>query len=231
MSFLGLKLGRKIENAQNDQNKFFQNASHELKTPLMSIQGYAEAIQTDVMEHHKAADVIMEESERMTGLVNDILAISRIDSGQLRLSRMELDVREVLYDCINSQKFSLQKNNITASLDFCDTKAAVNGDEEQLRKAFMNIIANDIRYCCHELRIECDKKSAYIFIRFIDDGPGIDTELLDRIFERFSTGQKGQTGIGLALTKEIITLHDGKITASNKENEGTVFEIRLPEFC
>lgn len=228
MCFLGIRLGSSIEYVQSSQNKFFQNASHELKTPLMSIQGYAEAIQTDIMDHHRAADIIMEESDRMTSLVEEILAISKIDTGNLKLNLMQIDVKEILYDCLRSENILLQKQGIDVDLDFCSRKVLVMGDDVQLRRAFMNIISNDIRYCKSKLSISCQIERGKAVIVFADDGDGFDPETLDKIFARFYIGQKGQTGIGLALTKEIITLHKGKIKAYNGSAGGSVFEIVLP---
>ncbi len=228
MCFLGIRLGSNIEYIQNSQNKFFQNASHELKTPLMSIQGYAEAIQTDIMDHHRAADIIMEESDRMTSLVEEILAISKIDTGNLKLNIIATDVKEILYDCLRSESILLQKHGIDLDLDFGSGKIMVMGDDVQLRRAFINIISNDIRYCKSRLSISCHLIKGKAVIRFADDGEGFDPETVDNIFARFYIGQKGQTGIGLALTKEIITLHKGKISAYNGPAGGSVFEIVLP---
>ena len=99
MSIIGYRLGVKIEESQKTQRRFFQNSSHELKTPLMAIQGYAEGIEMDVVDPQNAAGIIMEETERMTGLVEEILSISKIDSRHFKLDLVKLDIKEVLYDC------------------------------------------------------------------------------------------------------------------------------------
>ena len=96
MSIIGYRLGVKIEESQKTQRRFFQNSSHELKTPLMAIQGYAEGIEMDVVDPQNAADIIMQETERMTGLVEEILSISKIDSRHFKLDLVKLDIKEVL---------------------------------------------------------------------------------------------------------------------------------------
>ncbi len=102
MCLLGFRFGRDIEKEAERQQTFFQNASHELKTPLMAIQGYAEGIQAGVMDTGGAAEVILEESDRMTELVEELLDISKIDMGRQRLALSETDIRELLYDSIRA---------------------------------------------------------------------------------------------------------------------------------
>ena len=102
MCLLGFRFGRDIEKETERQQTFFQNASHELKTPLMAIQGYAEGIQAGVMDTGSAAEVILAESDRMTELVDELLDISKIDMGRQPLALSEMDVRELLYDSIRA---------------------------------------------------------------------------------------------------------------------------------
>ena len=102
MCLLGFRFGRDIEKEAERQQTFFQNASHELKTPLMAIQGYAEGIQAGVMDTASAAEVILAESDRMTELVDELLDISKIDMGRQPLTLSEMDVRELLYDSIRA---------------------------------------------------------------------------------------------------------------------------------
>ncbi len=102
MCLLGFRFGRDIEKEAERQQTFFQNASHELKTPLMAIQGYAEGIQAGVMDAGGAAEVILAESDRMTELVDELLDISKIDMGRQPLALSEMDVRELLYDSIRA---------------------------------------------------------------------------------------------------------------------------------
>ena len=227
MCLLGFRFGRDIEKEAERQQTFFQNASHELKTPLMAIQGYAEGIQAGVMDTGSAAEVILKESDRMTELVDELLAISKIDMGRQPLTLSEMDVRELLYDSIRAVEPAAAGGGITITPDFPETPVMVSCDDTRLRRAVANILSNGVRYARSELRLTCrtDKRNATIRIQ--DDGDGIAEEDLPHIFDRFYMGRSGKSGIGLALTKEIIHLHKGMIRAYNGDS-GAVFEISIP---
>ena len=223
MCLLGFRFGRDIEKEAERQQTFFQNASHELKTPLMAIQGYAEGIQAGVMDTGSAAEVILAESDRMTELVD----ISKIDMGRQQLALSEMDVRELLYDSIRAVELTAAGGGIAIVPDFSEQPVMVSCDDTRLRRAVTNILSNGVRYARSELRLTCraDKRNATIRIQ--DDGDGIAEEDLPHIFDRFYMGKSGKSGIGLALTREIIHLHKGTIRARNGDT-GAVFEISIP---
>ena len=227
MCLLGFRFGRNIEKEAERQQTFFQNASHELKTPLMAIQGYAEGIQAGVMDTASAAEVILKESDRMTELVDELLDISKIDMGRQPLTLSEMDVRELLYDSIRAVEPTAAASGITITPDFPETPVMVSCDDTRLRRAVTNILSNGVRYARSELRLTCCADKRNVTIRIQDDGDGIATEDLPHIFDRFYMGKSGKSGIGLALTKEIIHLHKGTIRAYNGDG-GAVFEITIP---
>ena len=227
MCLLGFRFGRDIEKEAERQQTFFQNASHELKTPLMAIQGYAEGIQAGVMDAGGAAEVILEESDRMTELVDELLDISKIDMGRQPLTLSEMDVRELLYDSIRAVEPTAAAGGITITPDFPETPIMVSCDDTRLRRAVTNILSNGVRYARSELRLTCRADKRHVTIRIQDDGDGIAEADLPHIFDRFYMGKSGKSGIGLALTKEIIHLHKGTIRAYNGDG-GAVFEITIP---
>ena len=227
MCLLGFRFGRDIEKEAERQQTFFQNASHELKTPLMAIQGYAEGIQTSVMDAGSAAEVILEESDRMTELVEELLDISKIDMGRQQLTLSETDIRELLYDGIRAVEPAAAASGITIAPDFPEEPIMVKCDDTQMRRAVTNILTNGLRYAHSQLCLTCRPDKRNVIIRIQDDGDGIAEGDLPHIFERFYMGKSGKSGIGLALTKEIIHLHKGTIRAYNGDG-GAVFEITLP---
>ena len=227
MCLLGFRFGRDIEKEAERQQTFFQNASHELKTPLMAIQGYAEGIQAGVMDAGGAAEVILEESDRMTELVEELLDISKIDMGRQQLALSEMDVRELLYDSIRAVEPAATASGITIAPDFPEEPVMVSCDDTRLRRAVTNILSNGVRYARSQLRLTCRADKRHVTIRIQDDGDGIAEEDLPHIFDRFYMGRSGKSGIGLALTKEIVHLHRGTIRAYNGDS-GAVFEITLP---
>ena len=226
MCLLGFRFGRDIEKEAERQQTFFQNASHELKTPLMAIQGYAEGIQAGVMDTGGAADVILEESDRMTELVEELLDISKIDMGRQQLALSEMDVRELLYDSIRAVE-PTAASGITIVPDFPKEPVMLSCDDTRLRRAVSNILSNGVRYARSELHLTCRTDKRHVTIRIQDDGDGIAEEDIPHIFDRFYLGRSGKSGIGLALTKEIVHLHKGTIRAYNGDT-GAVFEISIP---
>lgn len=222
----GWKLGGYVERAHESQKWFFQNVSHELKTPMMAVQGCAEGIHTGVLDPVGASGVILEETEQMSELVEELLALSRLESGQANAEFHLTDVRELLYDCLRSTEQPAEQKNLRISLRFDETPVTVNCDEIQLRRAFTNIITNALRYAKEEIQIECKADRGRAVVRIRDDGEGIAPELLPHIFDRFFSTRKGGAGIGLALVKETVTLHRGNVRAAN--DGGAVFEISLP---
>ena len=227
MCLLGFRFGRDIEKEAERQQTFFQNASHELKTPLMAIQGYAEGIQAGVMDTASAAEVILAESDRMTELVDELLDISKIDMGRQPLTLSEMDVRELLYDSIRAVEPAVVSGGIAIVPDFPEEPVMVSCDDTRLRRAVTNILSNGVRYARSELRLTCRADKRHVTIRIQDDGDGIAEADLPHIFDRFYMGKSGKSGIGLALTKEIIHLHKGTIRAYNGDG-GAVFEITIP---
>ena len=227
MCLLGFRFGRDIEKETERQQTFFQNASHELKTPLMAIQGYAEGIQAGVMDTGSAAEVILKESDRMTELVDELLDISKIDMGRQPLTLSEMDVRELLYDGIRAVEPAAAAGGIAIVPDFPETPVMVSCDDTRLRRAVTNILSNGVRYAHSQLHLTCRADKHHVTIRIQDDGDGIAAEDLPHIFDRFYMGKSGKSGIGLALTKEIVHLHRGTIRAYNGET-GAVFEISIP---
>ena len=227
MCLLGFRFGRDIEKEAERQQTFFQNASHELKTPLMAIQGYAEGIQAGVMDTASAAEVILAESDRMTELVDELLDISKIDMGRQPLTLSEMDVRELLYDSIRAVEPAAAAGGIAIVPDFPEEPVMVSCDDTRLRRAVTNILSNGVRYARSELRLTCRTEKRHATIRIQDNGDGIAEADLPHIFDRFYMGKSGKSGIGLALTREIIHLHKGTIRAYNGDG-GAVFEISIP---
>ena len=222
----GRKLGGYVERAHESQKWFFQNVSHELKTPMMAVQGCAEGIHTGVLDPVKASGAILEEAEQMSDLVEELLALSRLESGQANAEFRFTDIREVLYDCLRSTEQLTEQRKLCITPCFDEKPVLVNCDEVQLRRAFTNIITNALRYAKKEIQIECKADRGKAIVRIRDDGEGIAPELLPHIFDRFYSTRKGGAGIGLSLAKEIVSLHKGTISASN--DGGAVFEISLP---
>ena len=226
-SLVGIKLGRRLEDSEEKLKRFFSNASHELKTPLMSIQGYAEGIYLGVCTDTKqASKVILEQSNRMKELVEELLLLSRVQSGQLKLVLETINLCEIVDSVAAVNEGICKQKKIDLQINFPDTLPDIQGDEKQLFKAINCVMSNAIKFTKDKVCIEVSSSGNSIKVKIADNGEGVSEEDKKHIFERFYYGKKGSTGIGLSLAKEVIEMHRGEIKFYNQE--GAVFEIHIP---
>jgi signal transduction histidine kinase len=221
-------MSEKLETYDKAQKTFLQNASHEFRTPLMSIQSYAEGIKYNVMDSNAAADIIIDESKRLTHLVEELLYLSRLDTIEENYHFDKVDLNELMNTCIERMNGIALKDNITIEANIAECGIKLYADEEKLFRAITNIITNCLRYAESKISIELrNSANRKVEIIISDDGPGFDTSELSNIFERFYKGKKGNMGLGLAITKNVIEKHNGIVLAENS-NSGAVFRIILP---
>lgn len=221
-------MSEKLETYDKAQKTFLQNASHEFRTPLMSIQSYAEGIKYEVMDSNTAADIIVDESKRLTHLVEDLLYLSRLDSIEENYRFDDYFLNDVIRNCIERMNGIAQKSGITIASDIPEETVKIHADEEKLSRAIKNIISNCIRYAKNTVTVALrDNGSGKAEILIYDDGSGFDPDELPNIFERFYKGKKGVFGLGLAISKNVIERHSGTVTAENTDS-GALFRIELP---
>ncbi|WP_069998303.1 sensor histidine kinase [Cellulosilyticum sp. I15G10I2] len=221
-------LSQKLRKYEEDQATFLQNISHELRTPLMSIQSYAEGIKYHVVEDHEnASDIIIQETKRITDLVEQLTYLSRIDTveGEYHFETSELD--GILWSCIDCVKGIALKNNKKIVYDTVSDTIKINADPEKLSRAIINILSNCIRHAKTTIAIKMETQEDKVIITIEDDGEGFLDHELQNIFTRFYKGQNGHLGIGLAITKEVIDAHHAEITAENS-SLGALFIIHFP---
>ncbi|MCL2753740.1 MAG: HAMP domain-containing histidine kinase [Defluviitaleaceae bacterium] len=217
---------KQLAEYDGQQKTFFQNASHELRTPLMSIKCYAEGISTGIMKPAQAAETILQETDRLTELVADLLYISRIDNIAANFSKSKTDILDILRQSSARQEAMANKREIGFVFDFDEDAIYLNCSQELISRAVDNLISNAIRYAKTTITLSCNKKGNYIFIVVADDGAGIEETVLPHVFERFYKGSGGNTGIGLSIVKSIVEQHGGTIAVEN--NGGAVFTIVMP---
>jgi len=218
----------RILDAKDESVKvFFANASHELKTPLMAIRGYADGISDNIVEPEMGCEVINHEVERMSSLINSILEVSKIDSGIVRLNVGEYDVREILYDVMQVIKPAAEQKHISVIFDF-PNPIIISCDEDMLFSVFSNILTNSIRYAKNTISISGTQQvnPNNLKVSISNDGEPIREEDIAHIFDRFYKGAGGQTGIGMALSLEYVHLHHGDISVYIEDGK-TVFEVNI----
>ncbi|MDU5720892.1 MAG: ATP-binding protein [Clostridium butyricum] len=217
------------------RSQFVANVSHELKTPLTSIKGFAETLRIvdDSATREKFLDIIDKEAERLTRLINDILVLSNIESN------LVADVEEfrpgiVIEETLNIVRKTARNRNV--SVEFEDNSSeCILGDRDKFYQLVLNLIENAVKYSKEKegyVKISSHNDGGYYHLKIEDNGIGIPDEDISRIFERFyrvdKSRKKGGTGLGLAIVKHIVKIFNGEINVKSKLGEGTTFEVKIP---
>jgi two-component system phosphate regulon sensor histidine kinase PhoR len=226
-----------LRHLEQMRQEFVANVSHELRTPLTSIKGFVETlINTDLEDKQVAArflGIIDAETDRMIALINDLLDLSRIESGKQPLKRDPVDMKKVFDETVLLQsKADAKKVSIANNIY---SPVIVEGDEKLLKQVALNLVDNGVKYNTEGGRVIIEAEQGLDSVEFIvsDTGLGIATEHLDRVFERFYRVDKGRarhmggTGLGLAITKHIIDKHKGTIAVESRVGKGTKIRITL----
>jgi signal transduction histidine kinase len=214
----------------NTQQTFFQNASHELKTPLMTIQGYAEGIKEkvfDEQEEEKGLEVIVSEVNRLKKIINEMILLAKLESEELSYQNEKIPL-SVLLDKVIERALPLATEKNVELRKQEGENLYLLGDEERLLRALLNLTVNGIRHGTSTLLISSLMQNGHIQIMIEDDGEGISEELMPHIFHRFVKGKNGETGLGLAISRAIIEQSGGKIQAGKSQLGGAKFTLTFP---
>ena len=217
-----------IRRSEEEKRQFFQNASHDLKTPLASITGYSQGIVSNVIkDHQKAAGIILSESLRMTDRVESVLSLSKMDSHTFDLHPTDLEIMEFLDECVDIM--STIRRDCVIHLEAAHP-LTIHTDPELLKRVIQNILSNCLRYADHEILIRMSTDGNSLILLIQDDGPGFTEKDLPHIFERFYKGDGGKNGIGLSIVWTGIHYLGGSITAGNRAvpEHGAYYQLLLP---
>lgn len=225
------------EETERLRREFSANVSHELKTPLTSISGYAELIKEGIAKPEDTklfAGKIYTEAKRMVALVEDIMKISRLDEGMTETPIAKADLKEISRQVVERLESKAQQSDITVSLNFEDeAPAEVQGVPHMIEELIFNLCDNAIKYNKQGGRVDVTVGSQPVKVRVEDTGIGIAEEHQSRIFERFYRVDKshsretGGTGLGLSIVKHIAQTHGADISLQSKEGQGTAIEVRF----
>jgi signal transduction histidine kinase len=226
----------KIKESQLHLRHFVADVSHQLKSPLTSIQGFAQAMldgnAADIETRNKAAGIIVDESKRMIRQVNELLELSKMQAGQVKIDRQTLNIQEIITQCQDIFALRLQEKQLTVKNEF-NYSGAISGDADRLEDVFSNLLDNAIKNSPPQGLIQVKTtldQNHNLKIQVSDEGPGIPPEQIPFIFDRFqpSSGLRSGFGLGLAIAREIILAHGGRITVESNPGEGAQFIIFLP---
>ena len=223
----------------NMRKEFVADVSHELKTPITSIMGYADTLlegEYDKDTQNRFLNVIAEEARRMAKLVTDLLTLSRFDNNQILQEKVRFDLGELVKQCQEKVQIEIDKKGHKAECFVTADVPKVYADREGIERVVLNILTNSIKYTPDGGNIKIYVGFVYndAYIKVIDNGLGIPEEDLNRIFERFyrvdkaRTRQMGGTGLGLSIAKEILDKNNGTIDIKSEKGKGTEVVIRIP---
>ncbi|MFO8048407.1 MAG: ATP-binding protein [Desulfosudaceae bacterium] len=230
---------RRLENMRKD---FAANVSHEIKTPLTSIKGFAEALLSDPESTASEAtvrhlDIILKNAERLSAIVEDVLRLSRIEHGdrQKDFCFTNTKLASVIDSAVNSCRLEAGRKNIRIRTE-CDPDLEVCLDFSLLEQALVNLLANAVKYSHDngEVSITVRTEGRQVAIAFADNGPGIEASHIPRLFERFyrvdraRSRKLGGTGLGLAIVKHVVQIHGGTIEVGSTPGQGSVFTVIIP---
>ena len=230
--------GQKLEKMQTD---FVANVSHELRTPLTTIRSYTETLLDGGVEDEETRNnfltVIDDETERMARLVKELLQLSRLDNETEKMNMEELEVGNLLDDCVRKILLTAESKQQSVECPFRRQRPLyIFADRDKIQQVLLNILMNAIKYTQEggKIRIDSFIRGDTVNISIADNGIGISEAEVSRIFERFYRVDKarsrsmGGTGLGLSIAKQITEVHDGKISVRSREGEGTTMTVTLP---
>ena len=223
----------------NMRKEFVADVSHELKTPITSIMGYADTLlegDYDKETQKKFLNVISTEARRMAKLVTDLLTLSRYDNDEIKTKKTEFDLGDLVKQCQEKLQIEIHKKNHNAECFVTANVPLVYADRDGVERVVLNILSNSIKYTPENGTIKMYVGYIYndAYIKVIDNGLGIPEDDLDRIYDRFyrvdksRTREMGGTGLGLSIAKEILDKNNGSIDIKSKKDEGTEVVIRIP---
>jgi signal transduction histidine kinase len=233
------EMATQVDHSYRTLREFLANVSHELKTPLTSIQGFSQAMVDGSLkndaEYAEAGRIINDESVRMRGLVDDLLYLSQVDAGQVAFRFETVDPRELLVAADERFRRRAQQSGVELSIVATDVPP-IRADGRRLEQAVSNIVDNALRYtpAGGRVTLRSTANNGHVELSVHNTGSVIPAEAMPRLFDRFfqvdpaKARADGNTGLGLAITKEIVDAHDGRIDVKSSAGAGTEFVITVP---
>ena len=239
----GLVLEREMADLRRTESyrkEFLGNVSHELKTPIFAIRGFAETLRDGAVDDSRVSrsflEKILRNSDRLTNLVQDLGEISRIESGELTMTMAPFDLRALVTEIVESLESIARVKGVTLEASLPDALPAAVGDADRLRQVIVNLVDNAIKYNNEGGRVEVVARhvpGGRIKLSIVDNGIGLEPDEIPRITERFYRVDKsrsrsqGGTGLGLAIVKHILAAHDSQLRIESRPGRGSTFGFSL----
>ena len=210
------------------QREFINVAAHELRTPTQAIIGYSDLFYLRPESREESIKAIARNAERLESLTRDILDVTRIEGHRLDLNKEKFDISEVVTSTIDDTRRRVNDSNI--KFEYSPRKIVVKADRMRISQVVSNLLTNAVKFAKQgTVYVSADNKDGQVVVSVKDTGPGIDPEIMPRLFTKFTTKSQTGTGLGLFISKSIIEAHDGRIWAeNNKDKKGATVAFRLP---
>jgi heavy metal sensor kinase len=228
----------RLDQSFENMRRFVADASHELRTPIAIIRGEADvalANERSTAEYKEALTLVLDESRRLSRLVDDLLNLARADAGRVKLRVEEFYLNDLLAECCRAAHTLAGARGVTLECTPHDD-LAFHGDEELVHRMVLNLVDNAIRYTPQggHVTVSLDGRAGDVEIHVADTGTGIAADIAPHVFERFYRGDKararqdGGFGLGLAIVKWIAELHCGSVDVASAPGAGSTFTVKLP---
>jgi signal transduction histidine kinase len=230
---------QQAEEASRLKEEFLATVSHELRTPLNAVVGWSRLLrsgQLDADGKSHAVEVIERNAAAQRQIIEDLLDVSRIVTGKLRISTQPVDLLLVIHAAIDAVRPAAEAKEINIVTHVEAPDVIVRADIERLQQVFWNLLANAVKFtpAGGAVDVYLERNDSLAEIRIEDTGPGVPADFLPRIFERFSqadgssTRKHGGLGLGLAIVRHLVELHGGTVSAANREKGGAILTVKLP---
>lgn len=229
-----------LKKSEQMRKEFVANVSHELRTPITSVKSYSETLlddpSMDPEMRKKFLNVIVNESDRMSKIVQDLLTLSRFDAGSIEFEFTTFSFEKSVKDVYSAMRLEAQNHHHEFTLEFMNPMPDIVGDRGRIEQVLMNMVSNAIKYTKDggRIKITAGVKDGKVWCAVRDNGIGIPKQDVEHVFDRFyrvdkaRSRESGGTGLGLSIANEIVVRHDGTLTLDSKAGRGTVITVTLP---
>jgi signal transduction histidine kinase len=231
------RMSEELENLESSRRQLVANVSHELKTPITAIRAHLENLLDGVEQPNvETLQVMLAQSERLGRLVEQLLDLSKLESGEVPLRREEVSLAPVVRQVLSEIDMASADRAISLSSEVPDDLPVIEADRERVHQVLFNLVDNAMRFTPDggQVRIEAHRENGAVSVSVADSGVGIPEDALPRLFERFyrvdpsRSREDGGTGIGLAIARSVVEAHGGTISAESELGRGSVFTFDLP---
>ncbi|XZE54710.1 sensor histidine kinase [Planctomycetaceae bacterium SH139] len=226
--------------AAKARDEFLHTATHELRTPLANLRAYAEALSVEqgvsVEEQKEFCNIITNETDRLSRLVDHLLAVGQLEAGSLVVRSYRLDTRRIIEEAVDNMRPQIAAAGLNLEVSISAKLRAIRGDKEKLQAVLVNLIGNAVKYTPQggQVRVAASLVGDWLEVAVEDSGIGIAAEDQAKVFEKFfrvdsaAVHEQAGNGLGLAFAREVARLHQGDITVSSDLGAGSIFTLRLP---